>query len=376
MLTRGTKRRFLCPTVLGLALVWAAYMIPAAFVIVVDPYDLYPWGVRIKPVSRHDILHANRLIGIAASDREADTLLVGSSVSMRIQLEDLREQYPDTRIAWNLSYPGVTGRDRQIVLDRIAEHSRARHVLVMLDYMLGSPVDRVSRGFPTESYDDDPTNDLRVVDSRTLREARSALLRGTPFPNVEASDRALRRFLAGRRSSTFYRPTIVASITRSLREQRATIDVDHDMPCSALPLLRRFEATMRRLAAQGRRVDLIAPVYSPSFYYQYRVGGQMDDSTRMNLLGRQLAMRRCVVKALGATPNIVISALDRDTALVNDLTNFYDSGHIVGRTNFRRQLLATNDPRYRLTPANIDAYLEAYRRNVKTYCPTGFPKSC
>lgn len=353
-------------------LVWAAYMIPAATVIAVDPYDLYPWGVRIKPATRHDLHHAHRLLGIATGDPEADTILVGSSTSMRLRVDDIRALIPGARVVWNLSYMGVTGRDRQIVLGRIAERSRARNILVMLDYVLASSSDRPSGGFPIEQYDDDLANDLRVVDVRTLRETRDALLRNSPFPDRPAADRALQAFLARSGSSSFYRPEILASIDRALREQRSTIDAGLDKPCSAFPLLPRFEATIRRLAARGRRVYLIAPVYSPSFHYQHHADGT-DVALRM---GDQLAMRRCVVNALGDTANVAISALDSDTTLTNDLSNFYDPAHLVGRANFRRQLAAATDPWYRLTAANIDAYVDRYRRNVRNYCPRGFPKGC
>lgn len=372
------RRCFLArPTVLAIVLLWLAYMVPAMFVIAVDPYELYPWGVKVKPATRHDLVNANRVTGIATADTEADTLLVGSSVSALIGLDDIRAAIPDARIAWNLSYPGVAGADRQLVLDRIASHSRARRVLVVLDYVMAMPVSKPSWAFPVDSYDRDPTNDLRVVDSRTLRETRNALTLGTPFPDRAASERAVRN-LHERGGTRFRNPKMLADVGRSLTTQRATIDAGLGRPCSAYPLLPPFEATIRRLAAKGRRVDVILPVYSPALYYQWRVGMERDkDVVRAFSLADQLGIRRCVVEALGDTPNVVISALDRDTALINDLSNFGDPAHMLKRENFRRQLAATRDPRYRLTPANIGDYVERYRRNVKAYCPTGpFPRGC
>lgn len=369
----GLAKRLPRPTPVAILIVWLTYMVPATFVLAVDPYELYPWGVRITPATRHDALHANRVFGIAAADRDADTLLIGSSVSARIELDDIRAMVPGARTVWNLSYPGVAPRDRQIVLDWIEARSHAHTILVTLDFILASSIERPSYGFPIDSYDGDFTNDLRVVDSRTLREARDALLRGSPFPDRSTSDEVLRTW---RKSAGFHSPEGLALIARSLREQRATIDAGHDKPCSAFPHLPRFEASIRRLAAQGRRVHLIVPVYSPSFYYQYRIGAAMPKALRETLLGDQIAMRRCVTRALGDTPNITISALDRDTALSNSLANFMDPGHLALRANFRRQLAAISDPRYRLTPANIDAYVERYRQNVKNYCPGGVPAKC
>ena len=361
------------PTVVALALIWAAYMVPAFCVIAVDPYELYPWGVRITPATRHDALHANRVLGIAAADPAADTLLIGSSVSVRIALDDIQSLVPGARTAWNLSYPGVTARDRQVVLAWIEARSRARTILVTLDFVLAAPDDRPSYGFPVASYDGDFTNDLRVVDSRTLRETRDALVRGSPFPDRSGSDRVLRSWSETPR---YRNPLGLAFIARALREERFTIDAGADKPCTAFPHLSRFEATLRRIAGQGRRVHLILPVYSPAFYYLYRVNPTMPKATRKTILGDQLALRRCVTKALGDAANITVSALDRDMALTNDLGNFLDPGHVAGRNLYRRQLAALSDPRYRLTPANIDAYVERYRQNVKSYCPGGVPAKC
>lgn len=370
-------RRLPRPTVLAMVLLWAAYMIPAAFVIAVDPYELYPWGVRITPATRHDLINANRVTGIATADVAADTLLVGSSVTALVELDDIRATVPGTRIAWNLSYPGVAGADRQLVLDRIADRSRARRVLIVFDYIMAMPYSKPTWAFPVESYDYDPTNDLRVVDSRTLRETRNALTLGTPFPDRAASELAVRN-LAERGPQRFRNPKMFANVARSLATQRATIDAELGRPCSAFPLLPPFEATVRRLAKKGRRVDVIMPVFSPALYYQWRVGMEPDkDVQRAFSLADQLGIRRCVVEALGGTPNVTISALDRDTALINDLSNFSDPAHLAGRENFRRQLTAIADPRYRLTRANIGDYVERYRRNVKAYCPAGpFPKGC
>lgn len=365
-----------CPTVVAIGLVWLAYMMPALFVVGIDPYDLYPWGVRVKLVTRYDIANTTRLIAIGTGDPQADTILVGSSTTVAIRPEDLVAALPGARTPWNLSYPAAGSTDRLIVLDRIADRSKARHVLVMLDHFLALPEELTGQGFPVPLFDSNFTNDLRVVDARTLRDARTALRLGTPFPDRAAAERAWR--LVYERGFRRYLddPRELAAVAQSLRAHRSSIDKGLGKPCSAFPLLPPFEASIRRLAAQGRRVDVIVPVYSPAFYYRSRMPGALHDLVGDTFLGDQLSMRRCAVEALAQAPNVTVSALDQDLALIGDVSNFGDPGHLRNRVNFRRLLAATLDPRYRLTAANVGGYVERLRRGVKAYCPGGIPAQC
>ncbi len=378
-------RRLLRPTVIGMAVVWFAYMGAAAFVILVDPYDLYPWGIQVKAARRYDAVNAAKMIRIAAKDRDSDTVLIGTSPTALVTPEDMQAVFPDAHAPWNLSYLFGAPDDRLAVLREIRRHSRARHVIVTLDFFLVLPTGRTSLVFPGNFYDDDYTNDLRVVDTTTLRETLTALRRGTPFPDVAAATAEMGISFI-RVSGVFRDPYSLNSIAAAIPKYRAVIDASGAETCATFPMLAPFEDEVRRMAAQGRKVDLLLPAFSPSAYYRWRSDYHRPSNDQAlaeqhrqlgdHAFANQLLMRKCIAKALDGAANVAISAADLDFDLTRSLANYYDPTHLKGHDKLRRMLAAMRDPRFRITAANVDAYVEALRRTVKDYCPRGFPDRC
>lgn len=383
--TRSIFGKIFRPAVVAIGALWLAYMAAAGFVIGVDPYDLYPWGVKITAARRWDPDHAPRMIDIAAKDPDADLVLVGTSPTALVTPEEIRTVFPEARAPWNVSYLLAGPDDRLLVLDHLIRYSHARHFIVTVDFYLTLPLGQDNAVFPENLYDASFTNDLRVVDQDTLKDALRALRRGTPFPDTAAATEAMRVSFE-RVEQIFRNPDNLNAIRDAITRYRATIDSPGATHCASFPMLEPFVGRVKALAAGGRTVDLLIPAFSPSAYYRWRsdknrILGDNALAEQHRALGShafadQLLMRRCLVKALDGVAGVTVAGADLDFELTGRIANFFDPTHLNTAEERERMLGRLRDPRYRLTAANVDAYAEAIRRNVKDYCPQGFPQGC
>lgn len=345
-------------------LVWAAL---SAFVLVVDPYDVRPWGARSVLPGAFQPFEMDRLVRLAASDPEADLVLIGSSPTTPYTPDALRRVWPEARRPWNVSLHGGWAEDRFLTLNEFADRSNATHYLITVDFFLAARTPRARPTFPFFLYDRTPVNDLRVLTPRAVADALRVLREGTPYPDGAAVERQEAEFNATLRDHHRL-PYFRDLLDTAVRDGQAAMRRRSDATCADLPGVTAFMAGVGRLRARGARVDLLIPIYSSAVYYEWA----QDPDRRRELgpapLEDQLLMRRCVVVAAQAM-GVAVHAADDDARLVNDLRNFRDPGHLSGEANLAAFIALPRDPTTRLTPDNFDAYAARVRANVLAFRP-------
>ena len=376
---KRTRRRwqFRSPTLRVALFVMVGFWLAAAITIAIDPYDLYPWGVRVKLRSNFDPDHAEYLGWMAARDKQADVIIVGASTAQLYTPDVIRATFPEARSVWNLSYRGVRPTDRDQLLRFLAEHANARRMIVMLDYFYSANPEIRSPEFPSFLYDTNPFNDLRVINSQLPGVMRSTFKSGAPFATGKPVEQRLIKNLA-EQYATNSQPAVRDHWRTVIERRRRDVDRPAERTsCSELvPLDKQLIPVVRELAARGVQVDIYLPPYSPLMYFMF-----VDDANHVPIAGSsfledQLLLRRCVVTETANIPLTAVWAPDRDLGLISNIDNFRDPAHLAWTGSAQATLKAIGNPSYRLTIDNIDAYVRNMRQFIVNYrLPAPEPKA-
>ena len=360
---RGGRRWWRSPIAVVAALVLAGYWAVAALVIGTDVRDIYPWGVEPKLASRHPLDSSIDLFSVAAKDRTSNFILVGGSTTMGYTPEQIARSFPGARNAWNLSYSGIRPVDRDILLQLLANSGTPRRILVSLDWSYLLDPHKMRAGFGDYLYDRSALNDLKMINRDTLG-AISTLAR-TGDVGVKEKRAPVGR---GGRWRSWHSPERLAEMRRSIALHSPMLTKAGRQDCDALgPLAGQLVPVLKKLSAQGNRIDLLVPPYSPLIYYP--VAGSRDRSKDLGdgFFADQMLLRRCAVTMTADIPDVAIWAPDRDLSLIADFDAFDDPGHLGDAALLAKTLQAVGDERYRLTPANVDAYIDALRAFTIAY---------
>ncbi|MEE9433204.1 MAG: hypothetical protein V3V15_03080 [Sphingorhabdus sp.] len=362
------------PALLVASGIWLAYICIGALIIGVDPYDLYPWGKDITVASRHQPFDAARLIRLAAKDKNADTILIGSSPTTMYTPDDIKKAFPGTNKPWNISYHGATAYDREQTLDELVEYSDAKHFIITIDYFYADPR-IITRNFPDYMYDDNLTNDLRMINLGSLKASYLTLRYGTPYRDISAMLTKEDGYIASFRNR-FQNKNNMAILRDNIENYRGKIAAVGRVNCNEFPMLEPFFSQITALSAKGARVDLIIPAYSPAIYYDWIAAPIQRRLVGRTMLNDQLLMRRCVVEKASQINQVSVSSIDLDEDIVGDLANFRDSGHLDHKDNLMAILSAPEDPDRRITRNNLENYIKKVRNTVLNYQfhNSAFPK--
>ncbi|MWV27569.1 TonB-dependent receptor [Aurantiacibacter rhizosphaerae] len=350
------------PMLFAAVLISVLYLALAALVIAVDPHNVYRWGAepRIEAGDTPRDLVID-WIDVAAKDPSYNTFLVGSSITAMYTPEYMREILgPDTNAA-NLSYGGPRPIDRDLVLDRLVDNPAVKRVILTYDWTYMEGADVANRGFPTFLYDDDITNDLRMVNPPTIRRTFDILRGKTTYSNPDDAgyDAYIENMYA-----RFQSPPELSRIKRMVERNRTGITQSSGKTCDSFTALNeQLIPDLQKLSARGAQVDILFPIVSYAFYYVRR------NDISPTLLDEQMVARRCLVNAVADLPNVSIFALDNDPTVAGDLANYREVGHIYNPAILRRFMMAIKNGSDRVTRENIAEYEEEIRTAVKDYDP-------
>lgn len=360
---RGRRRWWRSPVAVVAALVFAGYWAIAALVIGSDVRDIYPWGVEPRLASRHPLNASIDLFSVAAKDRASNFILVGGSTTMRYTPEQLERSFPGAHNAWNLSYSGSRPVDRDTLLRLLAESGTPRRILVSLDWSYALDPDEMRAGFSAYLYDRSALNDLKMINRDTLGAIRT--LARTGRLGIAAKQPQAGR---GSRWQLWHSPARLAAMRRSIALHNPMLAAAGRPDCDALvPLADQLVPMLKKLAARGNRIDLLVPPYSPLIYYPVAGSRDRSQETGDGFFADQLLLRRCAVTMTANIPGVAVWAPDRDLSLIADFDGFDDPGHLGDAALLTKTLQAVGDERYRLTTANVGAYIDALRAFTMTY---------
>lgn len=343
---------------LGLLVV---YWVVATIIIFLDPFDIYSWGIR-TPVDLHNTTDDNRyLVDAVAKDPTIDLVMVGSSTAMPYSPEDLRRAYPDSLRPYNLSYDAARPVDRTAVINTIADRSKAKRLVVWLDWSYAMPKEAQNPTFPSYMYDSSRYNDLRMV-NETAFGASVRILRGrNPFADYPKR-LAVRNLRWQQSYAEFQSPAAMRTLASKIRMYRPTIDRPGAKGCSSLSALDSgLVEPLRKWAMSGRPADVIIPAYSPAFYFD-----RGDPASGLRLAD-QLMLRRCLVLQTAGFAGVRIFALDADAQLTGNLSNYKDPGHLFGQGALGIALNHIAKADLIVGPKNVESYLGSLRLRVVNY---------
>lgn len=355
------RRHYLALPLAGLFALLAAQFIEMA----VDPFSLYPWS----PPRR--VLEGNYSIGLSpylfrvVARSDYDTVMLGASTALNFLPSDMRAILSGTRTAVNLSYNAARPADMGVAFDEIARAKNVRRVLLTFDLTFAMPNDLRHEQFPFWLYDDDPTRHIFIFD-KVAGELTLRLLLGQPLTIPRWNFAQFRRSL-DRIYETWRSPASIATVQSTIEAKRAELAEPSRLSCRDLPAIeRRLAPFAAALSAQGKRLDVIIPPYAINFYHDQTSDRYRRVIPRLSLDGTIL-MRRCLVDALSKFDGARIFAFDSERWLVEDLTNYYDVGHVYKEELYRYMLAEIDAGRHVLTRETFDLYASDLRSRVLNY---------
>ncbi len=312
----GPKSSFL----VLLGLVWASALAAYIFVWISDPYELR-WARPGERLGAHAYPEevTPRLVPAAAA-AGVDVVIVGGSTALGYTPTMIQRAFPDAQRPFNLAYPCATADDLALILPRLESSRRLKRLIISLDFSLmwhcisvDSPLD--ARYFAPSWSDPVPEFNTSAI-ALSLRVLRTGIL-DLPEWRPQLADRVDGENVAPALTS---QPGKVAEIARQVAAKHAVGFADTQVSCGSLPVLRNIIfPTVRRLAARGVTVDLLAPPYSLAYYF---------DGSSSDTFPRLMAIRRCALDMSAGIPGVRFHSFDADLPIVGDLAVYSDVGHI------------------------------------------------
>ncbi len=350
------RSMFVAPLIAVFGFFWIATVAAIA----VDPLDLYEWGTPPKLLPDYSV-HKGRSMFSAAARTDVDILLIGSSTVAAITSGQLEEEFGVDK-AFNFSITGPRPADRRMILAQVAEHSPAERVIVSFDWSFALPADYAHPAVPTFMFDDNIFNDLRLASPMVIgltwqkMLGRPVGLSGWDYASTMPGDRRRYRRFQERMAREAHRP---------LPEIEYPAPGATDVSCSDYPLVSEIlPELVDGLTSRGKAVDFIIPPYSLRLYRTWRSRTDEAALKVRPFLARQLAIRRCLVEALGSHDKVRIFAFDNETWITGDLANYRDEAHLHEPEVYSFMVSSMAEGRNRLTADNFDEYAATLIANV------------
>jgi hypothetical protein len=348
-----------------LSTLYFTLMLVAFTVTAVDPYDLYPWGLR--PTLARDRYDPNALpwlLNVIARSGY-DTLVVGGSTAQQYRADDIRNAWPQSHRPFVLTYSGPRPADLRIVMDKTAGAPGLKRVLLSYDltYLFDAGISRAS--FPFSLYDRDPIDDLREFGFQSI-ELSARLISGREY-FVSAWDFAATQAEWKKKRRQSLDPIEVDRIRRLITAYRSAVDQPTPLTCRDFPAIKLIPRYAKALAARNVRLDVVIPPYSYAMYFDY-----LDPMKRHTMkngppLSTLLLTRRCLLESVQGLSNVRVFAFDLTPGIADDMDSYRDTVHLFGNLAAQAMLRDIELGRGQLTLENFDHYQNELRRRVTRY---------
>jgi hypothetical protein len=357
------------PFLVTIGAIAAAYGLLALLLALIDPFGIYPWGIRpmLKTNGDYSAESTRYLAAAVAKTPAFDTVFLGGSTGRLYTTAMMEQILPGAQSAFNLSYSAPSSTDRAAIYRQLLRFSAARRFILEADwtYIVRKAVQRPTPGFPLYLYDDVWWNDVRAMTLESFQVSWAAL-RGDPLWLAawsRSTEQAAYRNAYERSQSEESQADLRAYIAR----RKASIDTPSKLTCETMDAIGEDLAPfVRALSARGVEIDVVLPAYSWVLYYRTE-GPDPRGLSRPSLLNDLLQMRRCLVQALGDLPHVRIFAFDNVPGLASDWNNYFDPGHLYNFAANRYILRSIAEGKHMLTRGNIDADIAQLRSSVVRY---------
>ena len=356
----------------AIAALFAACFGIVAFVIAIDPYDLYPWGKSPSLPRETYSATAIPLVIKAVTKGDYDTFYIGASTSAGFSAWDMRDTLSGTQKAFNLSLLGASMNDLAVMMDLVAKAPHVRRALVQMElpFATAMTVDPRFVHIPTAISSPDVTESLRAVDATAIELAWKSLTKQEFFSqNWGARDAT--QFLDWARAH-YKTPEYATRLSAVVDDNRARLSRGTRLTCANFPGLSILRDFAGKLLARGVELDVVFPPYSRAMWFEWVApGSDFQWKSAMSATGTPfdffLLMRRCATAQMKEFPNAKVFAFDGDADIVDDYANYADPGHPGERKVYLGMLRAIAAGTHQLTAETFPAYERVFRERVTHY---------
>ncbi len=355
---------FLAPVGLVLAAALACYL----FVGIVDPYEIrhvrggesladHPYPAEITP----------RLMSVAANG-DTDMVIVGASTALGYTPNMMRAAFPGTSHPANLAYACASPADFGLFLPLLERSKALKRIIISLDVSL------IANCAGQERPDLDPRyytlswSDLVPDFNAESLELSAGVLR------TGVLDLGAWRALPDDRVSWITtappvttEPAYLAKLHGYVEAARGRATAGAPLPCSAVPSLQTtIVPFIRRMAARGVQVDLLAPPLSLPVYSEWTVAWTPFKAPPFASV---MALQRCAVLMTAGLPNVHFNSVDTDPAIVGNLSVYRDTEHVGSVDTYRRTLPLIASGHARVAPQDWRQHEALLKHEIDTYSP-------
>jgi len=357
------------PFLPAIGAITAACCLLALLLALIDPFAIYPWGIRPKLKMNGDYsADATRFLAAAVAKTPSfDTILLGGSTSRPYTPQMMEEILPGTRSAFNFSYSSPSPADRTAILRQLLQFSHARRLILEADwsYVLPKAVQHPTPGFPMYLYDEVWWNDVRGMSREAFQLSRAALQGDALW--LPSWSRSAEQVGYRKRYERMQSETSQTQFRSFIARNKVSINNPSELTCRAMDAISEdLVPFARAFSARGVEVDVVLPPYSWVLYY-WTADVDPRGVTRPSMLNDVLQMRRCLVQALDDIPHVRIFSFDNIPGLASDWKNYFDPGHLYNSEANRYILRSIAQGQHVLSKRNIDADTAQLRSNVVRY---------
>jgi hypothetical protein len=336
-------------------------------VVVVDPYDIRPWGLAPHIADhRYPDTEWPLLIKVV-TEGGYDTVLVGASTVMGVTSEQMRRAFgPDIRPV-NLAYPLSTPDDMGETLRRVTAMPRLKHVIVVIDHSQMLPLGVAN--FPSRRRDSVLASDWAHAGDFSIVAAEGSMNRVLygvyDTPRWAAMDRP--GFIK-KSDSIATDQRISRRMNRAVvRYGKAVLGSPETVDCRTYPFPDKvLHPALRRLVDRGVQVDLLFPPYLLASYYDWIERRMSNDAFAPGpVFPQMIAFKRCILQSVADFGDTVrVTAVDNDTSITGALDNYADPVHLLRPRAYQAMLdhIAAGDSH--LTLASLPDYEARLAQNL------------
>lgn len=336
----------------------------ALIVVLIDPYDLRPWGPRIVLTDEaypQDMMP--RLVAATANGRFTHVLVGGSTV-MRVTPAMLKIAFGADKRAFNLSFPGIRPADMRLILERLAEAPELERLIVTLDATMLADADANRSDFPIRYYEPRWHEVLRDLDWMSLGDAVLVGYYGMLSRRARRGHDRKRSY----QKPILGRPDARADLARSIERARGRILEPSQRVCGDIASIEHaLRPALQRLDARGVAIDIFLPPYSLAAYADwYGKGRGLPGGRPETVLSDLMLLRHCVLVAVKDLRHVRMHGFDND-GITADLGNYRDTAHIQEPAVYQQVLAAIAAGTNVVTSDSWDEYDARLRKRVAEF---------
>jgi hypothetical protein len=336
--------------------------------IVADPYDVRPWGMETKLADHRypDVEWA--LLGKPVTQRPHKLALVGASTMMGVSTAQLEQAFGKETNPVNLSYPYAAPADTKETLALVGQMPKLERLILVVDHSQMMPMS--VRFFPAQARSNVLSTNWAHAGDFTMDTAIASWNRAVKGTYDRAEWQQLKRPQFVSDQTIDKDPRAMARVRAAVQKYSADVLVNpRPLSCQDFPYINGvLLPALQQLSAKQVKVDVLFPPYLFVAYYDWIDRRFANDPFQKGpVYPSVIKFKQCIVSAVAAKnfPGVHITALDNDSVLAGDLSNFMDSIHIKKDAAFARILEKLASGQGHLTPANFDAFQRELEANIK-----------